>query len=231
MSGAGQHERNGRKSVNRYWLERWEAGSIGWHHQDFNPHLLGFWEALAAPAGCRVLVPLCGKSRDMVWLAERGHEVVGVELSPLAVEGFFDEQALAPARETLGGLESWRAGPYQILCGDIFAIGPTYLKGVAAVYDRASLVALDPKQRRAYAQLLKRLLPSGTRMLLVAMDYAQQEMAGPPYSVEEAEVKGLFSDGFSVEQLDSLDLLKDSGRYADRGLSRLHEQVYRLRRK
>jgi len=62
------------------------------------------------------------------------------------------------------------------------------------------------------------------------MDYPQTEMAGPPYSVNEAEVEALFSDSFSVEQLDSLDVLKDAEQFGGRGLTRLYEQVYRLRR-
>jgi thiopurine S-methyltransferase len=217
--------------INRYWLDRWKAGSTGWHHQEFNPHLIGFWQALAAPVGCRVFVPLCGKSRDMVWLAEQGHTVVGVELSPLAVQGFFEEQHLMPVREMIGGLEAWRAGPYQILCGDIFRLQPLHLEGVVATYDRASLIALNTEQRPDYARLLGRLLPSSTGLLLVAMEYPQDEMVGPPYSVNESELRALFGDGFSVEQLDSLDLLKDSKRYVERGLTRLHEQVYRLCKK
>lgn len=216
--------------INRNWLRRWEDGNIGWHHQEFNPHLLGFWDALGAPSGCRVLVPLCGKSRDMVWLAERGHSIIGVELSPVAVKAFFEEHDLTPVREMQDGLEAWQAGPYRILCGDIFRLQSRHLEGVEAVYDRASLVALNPQQRSDYAALLGRLLPSGCRVLLVAMDYAQEEMQGPPYCVAASELAALFGKDFDVELLDSLDLLKDSARYADRGLSRMLEQVYRLGR-
>jgi thiopurine S-methyltransferase len=228
VSSDNEKRDSGVPAINRYWLKRWEEGNTGWHHQDFNPHLLGFWRALGAPPACPVLVPLCGKSQDMAWLAEQGHSVIGVELSPLAVEAFFVEQGLKPVREVSGDLESWRAGPYQILCGDIFRLQPQHLAGMGAVYDRASLVAFDPQQRQDYAGLLTRLLPSGSRMLLVAMDYSQAEMQGPPYAVTATEVERLFGDGFSIELLDTLDLLADTDRYADRGLTRLLEQVYRL---
>jgi thiopurine S-methyltransferase len=220
-----------RDGINRHWLQRWEDGNTGWHHQEINPHLLGFWHALGVPAGCRVLVPLCGKSRDMVWLAEQGHSVTGVELSPLAVAAFFDEQGLRPERRGDGELEAWQAGPYRILCGDIFSLQPGHVSGVQAVYDRASVVALDPQQRRDYAALLGHLLPVDCRVLLVAMDYPQQEMPGPPYSVDEAEVMRLFGEAFRIERLDALDLLRDSQRYVERGLSRLWENIYRLVRR
>ena len=61
------------------------------------------------------------------------------------------------------------------------------------------------------------------------MDYRQKEMEGPPYSVNYREVQELFGARFSINQLDSLDLLKDSDRYSDRGLTHLIEQVYQLR--
>ncbi len=100
---------------------------------------------------------------------------------------------------------------------------------VDAVYDRASLIALNPMQRAHYAQLLATLLPEKCRMLLVAMDYPQEEMAGPPYSVQEAEVRALFESRFKVELLHTLNLLKESERYGEKGLSRMLEQVYLLK--
>lgn len=216
---------------NRLWLERWEQGDTGWHHEETNPHLLAFWPSLAIEPGARVAVPLCGKSRDMVWLADHGYRVVGIELSPLAVAAFFAEQGLRPECRSVGALESWRAGPYEILCGDIFQLEPRHLDGVSALYDRASLVALDGEQRAAYAALLARLLPAGTRMLVVAMEYHQGEMAGPPFSVAQSEVESLFAEAFTVTLLDSLDLLRDTERYAGLGLSRMVEQIYRLQRR
>ncbi len=218
------------RGPNDEWLQRWHDNNIGWHHEEYNPHLLGFWPQVEAPPGARVLVPLCGKSRDMVWLAEHGHSIVGVELSPLAVEAFFKEQGRVPAREQVGCFERWRAAPYELLCGDIFDLDRDVLGEVAAGYDRASLVALNPDQRRSYASLLARLLPPGARTLLVAMEYPQGEMPGPPYSVEQREVESLFSAGFSIRLLHSLDLLKETRRYADRGLEYMLEKVYLLQR-
>lgn len=219
------------KEVRNYWLRRWQENAIGWHHEEYNPHLLGFWGLLAVPAGSRVLVPLCGKSRDLVWLSEHGYRILGVELSPLAVSAFFAEQGLEPDVEEGERFERWQAEDFEILCGDVFQLQPGELKGVAAVYERASLVALDPQQRRRYADLLTRLLPSGCRVLLVTMDYPQHEMAGPPYSVTGAEVKELFEEQFEITLLDTIDLLRDSDRYQGYGLSRLSEQIYLLQRR
>ncbi len=186
---------------------------------------------LDVEAGARVFVPLCGKSRDMVWLAQQGHTIVGVEISAIAVAGFFSDRGVTPERTDSGPFQRFQSEGYELLCGDIFRLTPELLSGVAAVYDRASLVALDAKYRQAYARLLAELLPAGGKVLLVAMDYPQDEMQGPPYSVPEAEVNALFGDDFQITHLHTLDLLKDTARYIGRGLSRLSEHIYMLRRK
>jgi thiopurine S-methyltransferase len=217
------------RDPNEHWLQRWEDQNIGWHHVEFNPHLLNHWHALRMPQGSLVLAPLCGKSRDMVWLARQGYRIRGVELSPLAVESFFQENGLQPEVIRRQGFERWKAGPYELLCGDIFDLPLLDNGDIDAVFDRASLIALNPLQREHYAEMLRDLLPKKSRMLLVAMDYPQEEMAGPPYSVQEGEVRSLFEPRFQVQSLHTLDLLKDTERYGDKGVSRMLEQVYLLK--
>ena len=217
--------------THRHWLQRWHDNDIGWHHKEFNPYLLRFWPRLQAAEATRVLVPLCGKSCDMVWLAQQGYSVLGVELSPVATAAFFEDQGLEPRRQPLGPFEQWQAGPYEILCGDLFQLQPEQLGEVGALYDRASLVALTPDQRDRYARLLARLLPPGCPLMVIAMDYPQQEMEGPPYSVPQPQIERLFSTDFECRLCHSEELLKESGRYADFGLSRMLEQVYLLRRR
>jgi thiopurine S-methyltransferase len=216
------------REPNANWLQRWETQKIGWHHEEFNPHLLNYWPALNIPINGLVLAPLCGKSRDLVWLVERGYRVRGVELSPLAVAQFFQEQGLEALRQVHGSFELWSAGPYELYCGDIFDLAELDNSQVAAVYDRASLVALNPDQRKRYAELLLSCLPQTCPTLLVAMDYPQQEMAGPPYSVAEEEVRAHYQRHYRVTLLHSLNLLQETPRYGDRGLSRMTEEIYQL---
>ena len=217
------------RDPNANWLQRWEEQNIGWHHLEFNPHLLNHWHALRLPQGSLVLAPLCGKSRDMLWLGEQGYRIRGVELSPLAVESFFQEHRLQPEVSRVAAFDRWRAGPYELFCGDIFDLPMLDNGDLDAVYDRASLVALNPLQRARYAEMLAELLPRKCRMLLVAMEYPQEEMAGPPYCVPEAEVSRLFEPRFKVQRLHTLDLLKETGRYGEKGLSRMLEKVYLLK--
>ena len=88
----GEH----RKMKKEYWLERWRQEEIGFHQSEINPYLRQYWPDLQVAPGKQVFIPLCGKSRDMIWLREQNLSVLGVELSPLAVEAFFKENEYSP---------------------------------------------------------------------------------------------------------------------------------------
>jgi thiopurine S-methyltransferase len=219
---------NTEESNKEFWLQRWREGDIGWHHQEINPHLLSFWHTLNIGQGARVFVPLCGKSRDMIWLAQQGYSIVGVEVSEIAVRAFFSEQDLIAKRGNLGPYQQFQAEEYQLLCGDIFQLMHHHVNHIDAVYDRASLVALDANRRKTYAKLLAEILRPSCSVLLVAMDYPQDEMQGPPFTVSDEEIHELFESDFQINHLHSLDLLKSTERYREVGLSRLSENIYKL---
>ncbi|MDE2387962.1 MAG: thiopurine S-methyltransferase, partial [Betaproteobacteria bacterium] len=79
-----------------YWQERWNRNDTGFHQTEINPYLREFWQRLQLSPASTVLVPLCGKSLDMLWLRQQGHAVLGVELSTIAAQAFFTENKLAP---------------------------------------------------------------------------------------------------------------------------------------
>ena len=211
-----------------FWLERWERNQIGFHEGEVNSHLQAFWSRMRLPAGSRIFVPLCGKSRDLLWLRAQGHEVFGVEWSPVAVRDFFSENGLVPDTIDEEGYEEWRADGVVLRCGDFFDLKPGDLEGVAGVYDRASLIALPPDSRPAYAEHLVALLPLAAPLLLITLEYDQGEMSGPPFSVTEAEVRLLFGRVRAVDLIYERDVLGEHGRFRERGLNRLHEKVYLL---
>ena len=72
-----------------FWLERWERGETGFHQNEINPYLIRDWQNLYPTHGSKVFVPLCGKTKDMIWLRQQGHLVIGVELSAIAAQDFF----------------------------------------------------------------------------------------------------------------------------------------------
>jgi thiopurine S-methyltransferase len=64
--------------------------------------------------------------------------------------------------------------------------------------------------------------------LLISLDYDQARMQGPPFAVTAAEVRALFEADFHVDALAEVDVLAENPRFAQRGLDRLGEHVYRL---
>jgi len=214
-----------------FWHDRWQRNEIAFHQADFNSHLQEFWPSLGLKPGARVFVPLCGKSRDLLWLRAQGHAVLGVEISPIAVRDFFRENQLTPQVSHHSPFEVWEADGVTIACGDFFALTPKWLVDVHAVFDRASLIALPPAMRARYVSHMVGILPPGAITLLVTLEYPDQSMQGPPFSVEEPEVRVLYGKNFAVTSLLRKDILDESPRFRERGLTALHEHVYQLETK
>ncbi len=213
-----------------FWHARWQAQEIGFHQDAINLHLQQFWPELKLPAKAVVFVPLCGKSKDMLWLAAQGYRVIGVEISDIAVADFFAESGLKPQLTTTRQFKEYRCDELCILQGDFFDLTAKDLEKVTAVFDRAALIALPDTLRTRYAEHLKKILPQKIQSLLVTLNYAQAEMSGPPFAVTEAMVRHLFADEFSIQLLRSLAILEEQPRFKSRGLTQLDEQVYLLAR-
>lgn len=213
-----------------FWHQRWREGRIGFHQDRATPLLERHWQAIGVPPGARVLVPLCGKSLDMDWLAARGHEVLGVELSELAVRQFFEERGLEPETRTTGSGTHFRSGAIEIILGDAFAMDASLLAGCQAVFDRAALIALPPDLRRRYAGTVHARLPTGCRGLLVTLEYPQEEKDGPPFSVDGAEVGALFDDGWRLSLLERRDILDGQPGFVADGVTRLHTVAWGMQK-
>jgi thiopurine S-methyltransferase len=211
-----------------FWLERWEREEIGFHQNEVNPYLCEYWQELHLACDSMVFVPLCGKSQDMLWLRKQGHQVMGVELSNIAVQAFFKENGYTPHHVTRGKFEHCEADGIRILCGDFFDLSKDDLAKVSAVYDRASLIALPPEMRERYVRHLVSILPPATQILLITVDYPQPEMQGPPFSVSSGEVEALYREHAEVRLLAQLDVLAQNPRFQERGLSRLRENIFLL---
>jgi len=211
-----------------FWHQRWQENQIGFHQQEINPYLQRHWAELEVPPMGRVFVPLCGKSNDMLWFVSMGYRVVAVELSRLAVESFFSENGLNPITYRQGDFWIYEIDGLQIYCGDFFTLNPDLIGPIDAVYDRASLVALPPDMRIEYAFKLSSLLSPSVKVLLIAFDYHQHEMPGPPFSVQEHEIEQLFHFWCEINLLSEENVLDQQVHFKDRGLSRLNEQACRL---
>jgi thiopurine S-methyltransferase len=211
-----------------FWHNRWRDSLIPFHKEHTNHYLKKYFGALALGDGDDVLVPLCGKSVDMRWLRERGCTVTGVELSEIAARDFFSEQGIAASRRQDGAFQILEGEGIKLLCGDFFALDSTHTANISAVYDRAALIALPREMRVRYVEHLESLLAPEVPMLLLTFEYPAHEIDGPPFSVDEAEVRALFTGRREVTRLESVDRLEDESRLAERGMTQLQEHAFLL---
>jgi thiopurine S-methyltransferase len=214
-----------------FWQERWQRGEIGFHQARVNGLLSRLWPRLALPKESTVFVPLAGKSQDMAWLASEGHSVAGVELSEIAVSDFFKESGLTPERTSDGRFEISAAGRFKLYRGDFFDLTAEDLKDVAAVYDRAALIALPPAIRQRYAGAFARILPPDAVIFLISIEYPEGALSGAPFSVPQSEIEQLYGDAFDLEILERRDGLTHSENLKKRGVTWLEETAYRLKRR
>ncbi|MDM3884501.1 thiopurine S-methyltransferase [Pseudomonas sp. BCRC 81390] len=212
-----------------FWQQRWADNQIGFHQAQVNPYLQKYWAQLQRLPGSRVLVPLCGKSLDLAWLAGQGHRVVGIELSRRAVEDFFREHGLDAEVQQRGAFEVWRSGDLELWCGDFFALQPEDVGDCSGLYDRAAVIALPPQMRAGYLRRLSALLPAGCRGLVVTLDYDQALLDGPPFSVGDEELRQGLA-GWQVDELEVAEVIEQSPRFVQAGISSLLERVYQVSR-
>jgi len=186
-----------------FWHQRWRKGETGWDQAETNRFLVECWTSLNSSAGDVVFVPLCGKSRDMTWLAESGHHVLGVELDESAVQRFFAERPETTEVVEQGDFRRYQDSQISILVGDVFRLTAEQVANVNRVYDRAALIALPEPMRANYAKHMTQILPRPMQTLLITFEKSSREKEGPPFSVKEQEIQHLYGRRFKLEQLRS----------------------------
>jgi len=208
------------------WLDRWKKGTTGWHRSDINPQLIENINQLSEARTQTIFVPLCGASLDMKYLINQGFHVVGVELSPLAIDRFFNENQIEYKVSKVEEFDLYQGKNIEIYCGDFFKLKKDYLYDASCVYDRAALIALNPDLQKRYVGHLKEILPNSAKILLLTMFYPQNEMEGPPFSVGDNNVEDLFSESNEIKKISSQNENKSSLKPDDLNLTYLFKNVY-----
>ena len=210
----------------KFWLDLWHKDEIAFHRAEHNKLLLEFWRHLNLPPGAPVFVPMCGKSLDMRWLQDNRHPVVGVELAQVAIEAFFAEAGEVPEQEGIDRFLRFSCGDISIYHGDFFDLTSPLLSDVMGLFDRGALVALPEDMRFRYVDHLLRIIPDGTRILLIAFEYDQDLVPGPPHAVLPEEVEQLYGGRCDIELLESVVTSALPGRFVECGVPHAAESVY-----
>lgn len=200
-----------------FWLNIWNEKQIGFHQSSFNPKMVEFFSKYNLKDK-KVFVPLCGKSHDMIWLANQGAHVVGVEVSPIAVKEFFEENNITFKIDKTAEGEWFRSESIDILLGDFFHLNETHFD---FIYDRAAMVALPEEIRQRYQEKIK-TFANNAEYFLFTFEYDQEKFQGPPFSVIEKEV-------FDVFQLFKIKKIFEQSEKSDfRGVSLMVKRVVYL---
>jgi thiopurine S-methyltransferase len=213
---------------NHLWLDLWNDKDSSFHQSVVNRFLVKLWPDLLPRQKHTVFVPFCGKSQDMFWLSNKGYQVLGVELSAVAVEAFFKENRLKATQKKLGSFVRWRSGNITVLCGDYFQLERRMLAKVSSIYDCAALAALADDVRPLYVAHMRHLIDANIEILLLSIE---DDVRGPedtPMPEVEAEVVALYGASCDVhlrwqEQMAS----DDPQRSSDVGTGSTYK-VYRI---
>lgn len=187
-----------------FWHKKWQANEIAFHGSEANPLLVKHFSQLSLPKDSRIFIPLCGKTLDIAWLLGQGYRVAGAELSETAIEQLFAELGVVPNISPAGKLRLYHAEGIDIFVGDIFDLTSEFLGAVDAVYDRAALVALPEDMRIRYSAHLVKITGKATQ-LLIAYEYDETLISGPPFSISVDEVKRHYASGYNLNLLETID--------------------------
>ena len=153
-------------------------------------------------------MPLCGKSLDLQFLWQKGHEVTGVEGVANAIPAFVQESGvqlhLAPDDGTGLIKHQTSDGRLTIIQDNFLELShPSLDHQFNAVWDRASLYALSEEPRQQYMKTIRRLLGDDFRYILATLEYDESgPLSGPPHSIPLHKIEKLFGDFAVIEKID-----------------------------
>lgn len=189
-----------------FWHQRWAENDIGFHEAEANTLLVKHFHLLGVDEGSRIFLPLCGKTRDIAWLLSNGYQVVGIELSEVAIKELFADLEIIPEISQVDKLKRYSGQHIEIYVGDIFDLSSEVLGSVDAIYDRAALVALPTEIRNRYSVQVQ-TITNRSPQLLICFEYNQSLMSGPPFSINADEVTRQYDNSYHFTLVESIDVI------------------------
>lgn len=219
-----------RKMDPSFWNHLWQTNDIKFHKIATHPLLIKFSHKLKPG---RTIVPLCGKSLDMIHLWQEGHYIVGIEQNPIPCEAFFKENNIRFEKKVVGDFTIYSSHRLEIWCGDVFQTPPQVWKGMTGIYDRAGVVGFPVEMQKQYMKFLNDRMKENKKtfdaMLLITVDFDDEKIEGPPFSISDKSVKKLFPKSVKIEKISSTLDPSISGRAPKFSSVHVQEKVFLIK--
>jgi len=212
-----------------FWHKCWQRNSLGFHQETVHPFLEQLLLPRLTSTTEHVFLPLCGKSLDMVWFAQR-MKVSGAELSEIACHDFFQEKDLTFELQQRSCFNVYSYENIQLWQGDFFKLLPADLDKIDWIYDRAAIIALPESMQQQYVQHLSKFVSEHTTLFLISLEFPQEELEGPPFSISSLKVAQLFSD-FEVNCIAEHELVDKKFAQRTFNVKKLVERLYLIKKK
>ena len=172
------------------WQDHYDSNDLGWDLGQVAPPFVELWEKGKLSLG-KVLVPGCGRGHEVIFLAENGFEVTGIDFS----EGAVTYLGNALKKRNLKG---------RVLHQDFFSLDDTHDGVYDLVIEQTFFCAISPRQRQDYVLKVSRMLKPGG--MLVGLFYHTDKQGGPPYNTTREDIETHFSENFEIQELDKTSL-------------------------
>lgn len=210
------------------WFNFWDRDKPGFHEGRVNAYLEQYLQLYDLKPGDTIFMPLCGKAVDILWLSQQEFKVIGVELSGVAIESFFNESGLDYEKTQAEHFVIYKTPYITLYHGDYMDLRSEQLASCALVYDRASIVAIESFNRSSYFRQMIDIIPQDIPMLLITLDYDQEIMKGPPFSVPVSEITDLYQSNYRIKLLQTNEQINERPRWKELGLESLLESALKL---
>jgi SAM-dependent methyltransferase len=167
------------------WQGLYEANDMRWDLGEVAPPFIKLMEAGKLPAG-KVLIPGCGRGHEVMYLAQNGFDVTGVD---------FAEGATSYLEKTL----KERNLNGRAVNHDFFELDDSHTGFYDFVLEHTFFCAINPSLRSDYSQTVARILKPGGK--LIGLFYNTGEESGPPHNTTREDIESIFSESFTIQEL------------------------------
>ncbi|XP_030847535.1 probable thiopurine S-methyltransferase isoform X1 [Strongylocentrotus purpuratus] len=177
------HVTAGRRAVEQEWAAAWYDGDCKDANREVSKWLKEHSDKLTGgKANCRILVPMCGATRDLQWLIDEGHEVIGLELVDKALHLFLDRHRIKYTTSQVPSVNDGKCYKSKdkklaLYRCNIFEMDMSLIGKVDCVWDCGAMTDIPPAERKEYAEILLSVLKPGGRILAETFTFGEIEEA------------------------------------------------------